>query len=177
MKKILPTVIAALALSGCANYRWTSPVPADMRTVNVPTFRNETDLLELGAVATRQVLREFQREGTFKIASADDAAIEVQGVIKSASVGRIYFKREMSMRAYEQRLVVSADVSFIDRRNGKVMVNNRKYTAETTYFSDTDMATARRDASGRAAEDLARQIVDDMTSCRWDNAKGKEAAK
>ena len=177
MKKILPTVLAALALAGCANYRWTSPVPADMRTVSVPTFRNESDLLELGAVATRQVLREFQREGTFKIASADDAAIEVQGVIKSATVGRIYFKREMSMRAYEQRLVVSADVSFVDRRNGKVMVNNRKYTAETTYFSDTDMATARRDASGRAAEDLARQIVDDVTSCRWDNAKGKEAAK
>ena len=177
MKKILPTVLAALALAGCANYRWTSPVPADMRTVSVPTFRNESDLLEIGAVATRQVLREFQREGTFKIASADDAAIEVQGVIKAATVGRIYFKREMAMRAYEQRLTVSADVSFVDRRNGKVMVNNRKYTAETTYFSDTDMATARRDASGRAAEDLARQIVDDMTSCRWDNAKGKEAAK
>ena len=177
MKKILPTVLAALALAGCANYRWTSPVPDDMRTVNVPTFRNETDLLELGAVATRQVLREFQREGTFKIASADDAAIEVQGVIKAATVGRIYFKREMAMRAYEQRLVVSADVSFVDRRNGKVMVNNRKYTAETTYFSDADMATARRDASGRAAEDLARQIVDDVTSCRWDNAKCKEGAK
>ena len=177
MKKILPTVLAALALAGCANYRWTSPVPADMRTVSVPTFRNESDLLEIGAVATRQVLREFQREGTFKIASADDAAIEVQGVIKAATVGRIYFKREMAMRAYEQRLVVSADVSFVDRRNGKVMVNNRKYTAETTYFSDTDMATARRDASGRAAEDLARQIVDDVTSCRWDNAKGKEGAK
>ena len=177
MKKILPIVIAALALAGCANYRWTSPVPADMRTVSVPTFRNETELLELGAVATRQVLREFQREGTFKIASADDAAIEVQGVIKSASVGRIYFKREMSMRAFEQRLVVAADVSLIDRRSGKVMVNNRRYVAETTYFSDTDRATARRDASGRAAEDLARQIVDDVTSCRWDNAKGKEGAK
>lgn len=177
MKKIFTTVLAALALAGCANYRWTSPVPSDMRTVSVPTFRNETDLVELGAVTTRQVLREFQREGTFKIASADDAAIEVQGVIKSASVGRIYFKREMSTRAYEQRLVVSADVSFVDRRNGKVIVNNRKYMAETTYFSDTDMATARRDASGRAAEDLARQIVDDVTSCRWDNAKGKEAAK
>ena len=177
MKKILPIVLAVIALAGCANYRWTSPVPADMRTVSVPTFRNETELLELGAVATRQVLREFQREGTFKIASADDAAIEVQGVIKSATVGRIYFKREMSMRAYEQRLVVSADVSFVDRRNGKVMVNNRRYMAETTYFSDTDIATARRDASGRAAEDLARQIVDDVTTCRWDNAKGKEAAK
>ena len=177
MKKIFPIALAAFALAGCAGYRWTSPVPSDMRTVSVPTFRNESDVVEIGAVATRQVLREFQREGTFKIASADDAAIEVQGVLKTASAGLIYFKREMSMRAYEQRLVVSAEVSFVDRRNGKVIVDNRKYVAETTYFSDSDIATARRDASGRAAEDLARQIVDDVVSCRWDNAKGKEAAK
>ena len=52
-----------------------------MRTVSVPTFRNETDVLELGAVATRQTLREFQREGTFRIASQDDAALEVQAVL------------------------------------------------------------------------------------------------
>ena len=175
MKKILPAVLAALALAGCANYRWTSPVPADMRTVNVPTFRNESDVVEIGAVATRQVLREFQREGTFKIAAADDAAIEVQGVIKSASASLIHFKRASSMRAFEQRLVIAAAVSVVDRRSGKVVVNNRPYVAETTYFSDTDIATARRDASGRAAEDLARQIVDDVTSYRWDNAKGKEA--
>jgi len=177
MKKILPIALAAFALAGCAGYRWTSPVPSDMRTVSVPTFRNESDMVEIGAVATRQVLREFQREGTFKIASADDAAIEVQGVVKSASAARIHFKRTANMRAYEQRLVVSADVSIIDRRSGKVVVDNRRYVAETTYFSDTDIATARRDASGRAAEDLARQIVDDVTSCRWDDAKAKEAVK
>ena len=75
-----------------------------------------------------------------------------------------------------RRLLRAAQIANF-RRNGKVMVNNRKYTAETTYFSDADMATARRDASGRAAEDLARQIVDDVTSCRWDNAKGKEGTK
>ena len=177
MKKILPIALAAFALAGCAGYRWTSPVPSDMRTVSVPTFRNESDVVEIGAVATRQVLREFQREGTFKIASADDAAIEVQGVVKSASAARIHFKRMTNMRAYEQRLVVSADVSVVDRRNGKIVVDNRRYVAETTYFSDTDIATARRDASGRAAEDLARQIVDDVTSCRWDDAKAKGAVK
>ena len=86
----------------------------------------------------------------------------MQGVVKVASAGLIYFKREMSMRAFEQRLTVVADVSVVDRRSGKVVVNNRRYVADTTYFSDTDIATARRDASGRAAEDLARQIVDDV---------------
>ena len=177
MKKILPALLAAFALAGCASYRWTSPVPENMRTVSVPTFRNESDLVEIGAVATRQVLREFQREGTFRIASPDDAAVEVQGVVKTASAGLMYFKREMSMRAYERRLIVTADVSVIDRRSGKVVVDNRRYVAETTYFSDADMTTARRDASGRAAEDLARQIVDDVVSCRWDNEKGKEGTK
>ena len=177
MKKILPMALAAFALAGCASYRWTSPVPSDMRTVSVPTFRNESDVVELGAVATRQVLREFQREGTFKIASADDAAIEVQGVVKSASAALIHFKRTESIRAYERRLVVSADVSVIDRRSGKVVVDNRRYVAETTFLSNADIVTARRDASGRAADDLARQIVDDVTSCRWDGAKAKEALK
>ena len=177
MKKILPMALAAFALAGCASYRWTSPVPSDMRTVCVPTFRNESDVVEIGVVAARQVLREFQREGTFKIAPADEAAIEVQGVVKFASAALIHFKRTVTMRAYEQRLVVSADVSVVDRRSGKVVVNNRRYVAETTYFSDTDIATARRDASGRAVEDLARQIVDDVTSCRWDDTKAKEAVK
>ena len=160
MKKILPMALAAFALAGCASYRWTSPVPSDMRTVCVPTFRNESDVVEIGAVAARQVLREFQREGTFKIAPADEAAIEVQGVVKFASAALIHFKRTVT-----------------DRRSGKVVVNNRRYVAETTYFSDTDIATARRDASGRAVEDLARQIVDDVTSCRWDDTKAKEAVK
>ena len=148
-----------------------------MRTVSVPTFRNESDVVELGAVATRQVLREFQREGTFKIASADDAAVEVQGVIKSVSAGSVYYKRMETMRAYEQRFIIAADVSVIDRRSGKVVVDNRHYAAETTYLTDTDIVTARRDASGRAAEDLARQIVDDVTSYRWDGSKAKEAVK
>ena len=104
MKKILPMALAAFALAGCASYRWTSPVPSDMRTVCVPTFRNESDVVEIGAVAARQVLREFQREGTFKIAPADEAAIEVQGVVKFASAALIHFKRTVTMRAYEQRL-------------------------------------------------------------------------
>ena len=177
MKRILLIAFSAFVLAGCSGYRWTSSVPADMRTVCVPTFRNETDVVELGAVTTRQLLREFQREGTFKLAASDDAAVEVQGVLKTATAALVRFKRSMAMRAYEQRLVVRAEVSVIDRRNGKVVVDNRPYVAETTYFSDTDIATARRDASARAADDLARQIVDDIVSYRWGNAEGREEGK
>ena len=177
------TVVLGLALgsiallSGCAGYTWGTSVPEEYRTVAVPVFENLTEVSEMGPTVTQYTLREFQREGTFKVARQGDAAIEVQGVVKFASAALIHFKRTVTMRAYEQRLVVSADVSVVDRRSGKVVVNNRRYVAETTYFSDTDIATARRDASGRAVEDLARQIVDDVTSCRWDDTKAKEAVK
>ena len=74
MRRFFPIAAALALFAGCSSYTWTSPVPKDMRTVSVPTFRNETDVVELGAIAARQTLREFQREGTFRIASADDAA-------------------------------------------------------------------------------------------------------
>ena len=168
MKKILPMALAAFALAGCASYRWTSPVPSDMRTVCVPTFRNESDVVEIGAVAARQVLREFQREGTFKIAPADEAAIEVQGVVKFASAALIHFKRTVTMRAYEQRLVVSADVSVVDRRSGKVVVNNRRYVAETTYFSDT---------GGKMKKDGVRAVIELRITPQRDCGFGKIAER
>ena len=83
-KLIVPVLAAVLA--GCqTSYAWRSSVPEDMRSVAVPVFRNASDVTGLGSVVTRQVLREFQREGTFRIASSDDCAVEVVGELKKAS--------------------------------------------------------------------------------------------
>ena len=88
MRSLAFTVAACAAmLAGCGtSYSWRPQVPAEKRTVTVPTFANETDVTELGAVAARQILREIQREGTFRIATGDDAALEVQGVLKKLTV-------------------------------------------------------------------------------------------
>lgn len=175
MKRLFLIALSLAALSGCSSYTWRSSVPEDMRTVYVPTFRNETEVVELGALATRQTLREFQREGTFKLASQDDAALEVQVVLKAAPVGMLNFKRSQSMRAYEHRMTLNAELSLVDRKNGRVLINNRPCQAEATFFSDTDIVTSRRDASGRLAEDLARQIVDDVAGYGWKKSgKDKE---
>ena len=170
MKTIIRQVVlgaAVLGVAGCASYRWTSGVPKEMRTVCVPTFRNETDVTELGAVASRQILREFQREGTFRVARADDAALEVQGVLKTEKADYVGGDRRTGMRHSVQSLIVEAEVSVIDRRNGKVLVNNRKYTATGAFTTGADMSTHKRDASGRVAEDLATQIVDDVLNLKW----------
>ena len=163
MKRILLTAFLAAAAAGCSSYRWTSGVPGTMRTVGVPTFRNRTDLAEIGAVSTRQLLREFQREGTFK-PTADGAAVEIQGEIVSVGTRGDATNYKTGSRLHGGLMTVTAKVSVIDKVNGRVLIDNRKYTGEAPYSAGQDNTTAYRDASGRVADDLARRIVDDVVS-------------
>ena len=154
---------------GCASsYGWKPSVPQKMRTVCVPTFRNESDVQELGAIATRQLLREIQREGTFKIRRAGEAALEIQGVVKSAgcSVGAYDRRTEMAQNSYNY--TAKAEVSVIDKRSRKVLADNLKFTAKTQFTSDQDHSTAMRNASGRLMDDLSRQIVDSLLGLKWE---------
>ena len=158
----------SLLLAGCAGYRWTSSVPEELRTVAVPVFENRTSSAELGPTASRYVLREFQREGTFSIRRTGDSALEVQGVIVKASRDPAAFNRGYGSRASEYRYTVTALVSLINKDTGKVLLDNRRYVAETTFLTRGDQLTMQRDAADRIAQELARQIVDDVTSYPYD---------
>lgn len=157
-----------LALCGCGtSYSWRSEVPAEMRTVAVPTFRNESSVSELGAIATRQLLRECQREGTFRIRETGDAALEIQGVVKASGQSVTAYDRRIYGRLAASDFYATIEVSVIDKRNGKVLIDNRQYVARTSFTSRQDRATAMRDASGRLADDLARQVVGDLLNLKW----------
>ena len=156
------------AVCGCSSsYSWRSSVPEEVRTVSVPTFRNESNVSEFGAVATRQLLREFQREGTFRIRTTGDSAIEIQGVIKSVSPSLAAYDRRSGGRIAGYDVSATAEISVIDKRSRKVLVDNRRYVARATFTAGQDKTTAVRDASGRLADDLAQQVVDDLLNLKW----------
>lgn len=170
LRPFLFAAVAALLAAGCANYTWTSAVPQDRRTVSVPVFENRTASAELGAIVTRHVRREFQREGTFALRRTGDAAVEVQGAVVRASRHAAAFDRGYGSRAREYRYRVTAEVSFIDKVSGKVLQSNRPYAAETTFLVHGDLLTAQKDAADRAAHELARQIVDELTAYTFNGA-------
>lgn len=167
MIKTLSIMSLALAMAGCAGYSWKSSVPAEMRTVQVPVFRDSSGLTETGPVVTRQILREFQREGTFSIMS-DGAALEVQGEVVSRSAGVGGANYRTGSRLHGGTLVLTAKVSVIDKARGVVLVDNRMYTGEAPFSSLQDNTTAYRDAAGRAADDLAQKVVDDVLKLKFD---------
>ena len=161
------TVVLGLALgsvallSGCAGYTWGTSVPEEYRTVAVPVFENLTEVSEMGPTVTQYTLREFQREGSFKVVRPDDAAIEVQGVIRKMTRLGIAYDRARGMRASEYRYEILADVTFVDRRKGKVLLERKGLQGETTFLTQNDLLTGQKDAAARIAQDLARQIVND----------------
>ena len=115
MNKFLLALVTVAALAGCRSpYSWTSDVPQKLRTVAVPTFRNESDVTELGVLAATQILREFQREGTFKIARPDDAAVEVQGVITDVYVTSNGGDVRTGNRTTDCSLMMRAEVSVVE---------------------------------------------------------------
>ena len=161
--RLSSAVFFLAAFAGCSSYRWTSSVPEELRTVAVPVFENRTSSAELGPIVTQYVLREFQREGTFSLRRSGNSALEVQGVIVKASRDPAAFNRGYGSRASEYRYTVTAEVSLINKDTGKVLLNNRRYVAETTFLTRGDLLTTQRDAAARIAQEFARQIVDDVT--------------
>ena len=158
---------AAAVLAGCSAYTWRPQVPEAKRTVFVPAFRNDSDVTELGDRITAQLLREIQRGGVFRVARAEDAAIEVQGVVKNASSHTVSYERRTGARNRERRFAAEASVSIIDRTAGKVLVDGRKYRGETTFLVNDYVTTGERDASGRIAEDIARRVADDLLDMKY----------
>ena len=154
-------LLAVTLLSGCAGYTWGTSVPKEYRKVSVPVFENMTTVSEIGPIVTQYTLREFQREGSFKIVRPEDAVIEVQGVLRSMHREGVAYDRGQGMRASEYRYVIVADVTFVDKKNGKVLLERKGIKGETTFLTNDDLLTGQKNASFRIADDIARQVVND----------------
>ena len=158
----LTAALAAIAIAaGCVGYTWGTSVPEEYRTVAVPVFENLTEVSELGPIVTQHTLREFQREGTFKVVRPEDAAIEVQGALRKMNREGVSYDRGRGMRATEYHYEILADVTYVDKRNGKVLLEHKVIQADTTFLTQNDLLTGQKNAAARIAQDIAVQVVNE----------------
>lgn len=174
LKTVAGSAMLAACAAGCKSYTWTSSVPEEYRTVAVPVFENRTNSAELGPIVTQYTRRELQREGTFKLRRTGDAAIELQGSITHMRRGALTYDRSLGTRANSYRYIVTAEVSVIDKKTGKVLLDNRKYTAETSFLTHNDLLTGQRNAAARIGQEMGRQIVDDLVAWSFGKPKGPD---
>jgi len=151
---------ALLLAAGCSTYRFGSTVPEELRTIAVPVFENASGFPEIDAVVTEYVLRELQREGTFKLKALDSASLKLLGKLVKSDLQALSYDRNYGTRASEYRYALTAEITLVERGSGKLLMDGVRVKADTTFLTHGDMLTGLQDAQPRIAKDLARAIVD-----------------
>jgi len=165
VKATLAAGLACLSLTGCLGYHIGPVKPyyfRDVHTIAVPTFKNRTLLPRAEVLVTDTVIKQLQQDGTYKIGSDNDADAVLKGEIirvdrlPARSVrGNVLATREFNLRM-EVRYVVAA-------RDGTALVGNGHGAGATSFFVSADPATDERQALPLAAEDLANQLVTQLS--------------
>jgi hypothetical protein len=152
---------AMLLATGCSSlgYRLGSSLPPDIRTVHVPAFRNLTGEPQLEGEFTEAVIREFQRDGTLRIATATDADAELTVTLATIREEPLRYRRDEADSAVEYRLRIGATLSLVRTADGERLLSERTVEGHADFDFVGDMTASRRNAFPDASLDLARNIV------------------
>lgn len=148
------------ALTGCGHYKMGSPVPESMRKVSVPVFANDTEQAELGRVVTKAIREKMVNQGPFSIVSDKEAGLRVQGAVSNYGGASVRYDRNRNTSVDEYRMSLTVTIDLVEPASGRVLLGGKRITGSTTFVTRGDYLTGMQDAMPRAAEDIARQVID-----------------
>ncbi len=145
-------------LGGCLGYRLGTTLPPGIRSLYIPTFVNRTGEPGLETTTTQAAIREFQQDGTLRIASEEsaDAYLDVQ--LQVFKLQPLAYEEDNSRTAEEYRLIIIAQVDFY-RSDSDERLSRRLVRGESSFEPSGDLSVGKMEALPEAAEDLAHQIV------------------
>lgn len=165
MKKASSTFLLALLLSGCAGYHVGPATPAYLRNIHsiaVPTFRNMTLVPRIEVLVTGTVIKQFQQDGTFRIASEDNADAILKGEIVTVGRSPARSVRGNVLATTEFNLALRVRYTLVGR-DGKTISGPSDAAGSTSFFVGEDVATDERQALPLAAEELAGHLVSQLS--------------
>jgi outer membrane lipopolysaccharide assembly protein LptE/RlpB len=164
VKKAPLLLLLAVLLQGCGGYQLGPATPAylkHIKSIAVPTFGNTTLMPRIEVLVTNTVIKQFQQDGTFRIASADSADATLKAEIAGVSRAPARSVRGNVLSTTEFALVVTVKYTLIGR-DGKVLAPGA-VSGSTSFFVGNDVNTDERQALPLAAEELARHLVSQLS--------------
>ena len=161
MKRI-PAVAAALLLlfaAGCANYRLGSMLPKDIRTVYVPTCRNQTPEPLIEQDVTRAVLSQIQMDGSLRVASESDADVVLEVTLNRFWLDQVAYEAGSASTANQYRMSIKASFVLYRRSDRSVVVESPSVTGWYDFEFAGDMSSSKAIALQPTADDLGRRII------------------
>ena len=164
MKKAFSSLLLAFLVGGCAGYHLGPATPAHLshiKTIAVPTFANTTLVPRIEVLVTGTVIKQFQQDGTFRIAGEDQADAVLKGEIIGVGRSPTRSVRGNVLSTTEFNLHLRVRYSLVGR-DGKVLSPGGA-SGSTSFFVGSDVATDERQALPLAAEEMATQLVSQLS--------------
>lgn len=165
MKIALSTFLLASLLSGCAGYHVGPATPAYLRQIHsiaVPTFRNTTLIPRVESLVTGTVIKQFQQDGTFRIVNESNADATLKGEIVIVGRSPARSVRGNVLATTEFNLTLRVRYTLVGR-DGKTLTGPADAAGSTSFFVGEDVSTDERQALPLAAEELAKQLVSQLS--------------
>jgi hypothetical protein len=164
--RLINLVVLLLVLAGVGcGYRvggQASRLPASVRVIAVPAFKNQTPWMRLEQRLTRAVMEEFiQRTSYEVVGQAEGADAILEGTVLTATTAPVIFDPTTG-RASAVQVEVTVAVELRDLGSGNVLYANPRYLFQEQYEITGDLDSffeEREPALGRLAQDLAATLV------------------
>lgn len=140
--------------------------PEGVETVYMAPVVNETTEPAIELQVTEALRQRLQIDGRLKLkntAEAADAIMEV--TLTNYRLTAIAFRDDLKTTARQYRLRITGVATLADAKTGKTISESKTY-GESTFTFESDLTTSKRDALPRAAQEIAKFMVDDLIE-RW----------
>jgi hypothetical protein len=164
VKNFFGVVVLAFCFAGCLGYTIGPVKPAylaDVHSISVPTFKNETLTPRLEVLVTDTVIKQFQQDGTFKIGNDDNADAILKAEIAHISRSPARSLQGNVLSTTEFNLAMRVKYRLL-ARDGK-MLSSGEVTGTTSYFRSNDIVTDERQALPLAIDELATHLVTQLS--------------
>ncbi|HEV3316890.1 MAG TPA: LptE family protein [Candidatus Angelobacter sp.] len=169
MKKIFACCLLGFVflLTGCGYHTAgrASRLPASIRTIAIPGFKNQTQTYRIEQLLTGEVVREFISRTKFQVVNnvSDTSDATLTGTVVSALASPLTYDANTG-RASSAVVTVTMRVSLTDR-SGRVLFENPNYTFREQYQVAREIASffdEQTPALQRMSRDFARTLVSDI---------------
>jgi outer membrane lipopolysaccharide assembly protein LptE/RlpB len=156
------------ALSGCGYHTLgaATHLPADVKTLAVPTFATRVEAYHSEVVITQAVIREFATRTRLRVMpDASDADAVLHGTILKEMTEPLTYNASAQTQESSSFLITMVVSVTLTGRDGKVLYENKNYVFRQQYQSTTSLPTFFQEspeAVERLSRDFARQLVADV---------------
>lgn len=157
-------LLVAFLLSGCG-YKLGEIRPTPMRSVRtlaVPTFKNNTYEPRIEVLVADTVIKQLQQDGTYTIVSDDTADAILYGTVTKIERRSLRSVQNNVLATSEFGLTLTVSYEVIDRVSGAILMKSI-VQGDTSFFSNNDLQTTERQAIPLAAQRLAVDLSAALT--------------